>query len=173
MRAHRPCSERKGKLSLVWSRSKGLVGWTMLWNNNKEKKWSKKKKKKIKQTKKNNPKKQKQKQNPRRNASFSLRRFLWQTQNSKVGWREQWIPRLEKRTRKGEFLPIKQAFQGVFSWPWQKYVQKGRYPYFLRVTQSSKKIQEKLNCTIPALHRSEVTGLAVRWLEYQMGSTGL
>lgn len=83
------------------------------------------------------------------------------------------FPDWRKEQGKGNSCQSSKLFKVFFSWPWQKYVQKGRYPYFLRVTQSSKKIQEKLNCVIPALHRSEVTGLAVRRLEYQMGSTGL
>lgn len=83
------------------------------------------------------------------------------------------FPDLRKEQGKGNSCQSSKLFKVVFHWPWQKYVQKGRYPYFLRVTQSSKKIKEKLNHPIPMLHRSEVTGLALRRLEYQIGSNSV
>lgn len=60
------------------------------------------------------------------------------------------FPDLRKEQGKRNSCQSSKLFKVVLL-AWQKYVQKGQYPYFLRVTQSSKKMKEKLNGTIQML----------------------
>lgn len=63
------------------------------------------------------------------------------------------ISRLEKRTRRRKFLPIKQAFQGGFAGPDKSVYRKATTLTASGNTQSTK-IKKKFNCVIQVLYLS-------------------